>query len=294
MPGRSTSRSSGGPAPLISAITSANALGRPVSAAVCVKDVKDINEWRPYAERVYVGSEFCPERFPPLAELLGLAQAALECGLACTVVTPFLPPVAYKRVLGVLSGFLAWWRRGGGQELEVVVNDPGLLWRLGRTPDVSVALGRLLNKQKRDPRIAEMAGLLPPELRRQFAASSCSFRWFVAAMAELGVVRAEFDNLLHGVLAPQAEFRRSLHFPYGLVALGRNCVWTQTVKLDWRSPGRVCGQVCGERPVSMAPRDFGGKVVLNGNALYFRNEDVSGALASLAPDRLVYSPHVPN
>lgn len=280
-------------AALISATTRASRQGRVLSRAVAVRNAADIESCCPYVDRVYIGWEFCPSLFPTLGGLRELAASALSHNLEVTVATPFLPPADFERIGTVLDRFFGWWQRQTSRPLEVVVNDLGLLRRLAEIGGCVPVLGRLLNKQARDPRIAELRKDLPPELADHLSAGSCGFSGFVSFLAEMGIRRVEYDNLLQGVQAERPGLVRSLHFPYGYLTTGRKCAWAETVRRDARSYAAACGTPCVGKPIELKSPRFQFRVWAFGNTLFYVNEHVDDVVRTLGPDRLVYTPGLP-
>lgn len=251
-----------------------------------VFDRRDLQTWAPHVDRVYLGWEFCPDFLPEQRRLRALASEAIAQGLAVTVATSFLPEGLFAQTAHTLETLAGWWSRRADAKLEIVVNDVGLLGRLARRDDVELVLGRLLNKQRRDPRIAAVQETLPPGLRAYLRGSSCNFSWFRTVLDRLGVRRAEFDSLPAGMDAPNCSLACSLHAPFSFVSAGRACAWAKTTSGS-------CGRRCVGDSALLRAKGVDVTVIAFGNALVCLRDNIVDAVVALAADRLVYTPRLP-
>src|SRR3989338_9441650 len=103
----------------------------------------------PY-QRIYFGNEFCENNFLSLERVKKIIAFAKVNHKKITFVTPFVTDKGLK----MIKTFLAVLP----PQTEVVFNDYGVLSLLdGFTP----VFGRILNRQKRGPRIVQLEGKIP-------------------------------------------------------------------------------------------------------------------------------------
>lgn len=256
-------------------------------------------DWRrvklPEAARVYFGNETC-ERNLPLAAVAGeVARRLRGCGVAVTLVTPFLTEAGLAAASAAVREVVAV-----DPVAEIVCSDWGLLrWVAREHMGVPVA-GRLLAGQIPDPRIARVldAGRARPvrelehvdgmrcelryrapsaELARHLRASWWERPSMVAFAVRLGVRRAEINQLPQGLaMAAEPGWHYSLHLPEVLVALMRQCAGG--------CPAGGCGKVEEE----WEARCGGMKLVRRGNGLYYRGVGGVGELEGMGVDRVVW------
>ena len=232
-------------------------------------------------QRLYFGAEFCSWALPSIGQVAGALAAARSSGVAFTLVTPVLREESLD-ALQTLFTELAGQLQAGD---EVVISDFGAL-QLTRDllPGIEVVLGRALSGQKRGPRIEALS--LSAEARHYFRQG----RWYapeaVALLQEQGISRVELDNLLQGLAPLPKPLRGTLHLPYALVTVSRNCPFHAD-----RS-GQPCARNCGEvfrltTPQTQHP------LLQAGNCQFLEIRQLPEDLAELGIDRLVEHPRLP-
>lgn len=225
--------------------------------------------------RLYLGSEFCCWRMPPLDEVLRALDFCHQRAVPLTLVTPVLYQswlADARRLLDTVSG-----RFAAGDEL--LFSDLGMLnLALERLPDVPLVCGRALSGQKRGPRILDLD--LGAGERDYFQRGSWYSSESVALLHEAGVQRIELDNLLQGFAPLPAGLRGSLHWPYALVTSSRNC--------PFRKPhhDRPCQSGCGE-VFTLQTGQTPIPLLQGGNSQFLRNDRLPENLQQLGIDRLV-------
>lgn len=233
-----------------------------------------------------LGAEFCARRLPPAPQVREAARRCREEGLAFSLVTPVVREGAWDDVTGWLSE-LAPALEGN----EWAANDWGLLrWARDAGLPLRPVAGRLLGRQRRDPRALELLRVSSPEDAAGLRGSAWDDPQTAALLAELGVGRVELDLLLQGVRIPVLPpgIQVSLCGPWIPVTVAPSCPWT----LDPLSCPLACRslpaaqQRCGEERHPLFSR---------GNALFVRIDEIppGRALAAAGADRLVWSPELP-
>ena len=174
---------------------------------------------------------------------------------------------------------------------EVVFNDWGMLGAIQKKNLVPVC-GRLLVAIERDPRVAgQGAG------EREFRTSSLSAEPFSDLLLSRGVVRVELDNVEQGYdFTPRRGMRFSLHYPFVYITVTRKCIMARA---DAPLPrGKVpvggdCSYECSGMEIEASVGDCPRRIVLKGNAQFYRNRNDGPGTLHPGVDRLVYSPGLP-
>jgi hypothetical protein len=194
-------------------------------------------------------------------------------------------PVLIEPQQTAISEMLAEVLPAFGPADELVISDWGTL-ELARAvrPDVTVAVGRTLSGQKRDPRTMALA--FDPAQLTHFRSSSWHAAPAVELLLELGISRVELDNPLQGVEPLPAPLRGTLHAPYAMVAASRNC--------PFRAPGTAtpCPQPCGE-VFSLSHAESPEPLLQGGNTQFLRNDRLPADLLACGIDRVVEHRELP-
>lgn len=215
----------------------------------------------PYA-RIQAGAEFCQELLPTPAELARLLWRCEELGLPLTLCTPLCTGAGIERVAALLALFCA-----AHPESEVVCNDWGVLRLLRRDyPRARPTLGRLIGRQRKDPRLwaaSEGAG----EGARRPSLEPAPTR---ALLTRLGVCRLELDLLpdarypeLSAVALPCA-----VHRGHGLLTLSRWCPVAGAEGVPRVAPS-PCPRPCAAGELRLDHPEFPAGLALRGNALFY-------------------------
>ncbi len=260
-----------------------------VSQARMVRDAAEIRHLPPGVGRVYLGAECC-DRLLPTPDLL--TDASRSAGrLPVTLVLPFLT----QRTLGRARELLQHASRCGVD--EVVANDLGALEMAAEAGFAGrLSAGRLLNHQRRGPRLQRMLQKMPPSALASLQRPPLDAPAWRELFDDLGVCRVELD-------LPPAGLRRrdpaalpgSLWWPHVLVAVSRFCVAALAEDLAARQPGRVwpCQRSCRQTLVALRHPAMPGPLWSRGPAQHWENPGELPDLRALSVDRVVELPEVP-
>ncbi|MBN2108397.1 MAG: hypothetical protein JW832_13310 [Deltaproteobacteria bacterium] len=243
--------------------------------------------------RLYFGAEFCERLIPPRLELQTALRSARERSLGFTFMTPFVT----NRGLEQLEELLAVLEQSL-PDAEVVVNDWGVLQLLrSEHPRLRPVLGRLLNKSKRGPRLMNIFEQLPAETKSYFQGSNLDVPAAVRFLAQQGISRVEFDNLLQGLNleGTDAGLHKSLYVPFAFISATRFCLSANCddpVKMG--SIGIFpCGRECLKYSFNLYNPVMTLPLIRRGNAVFFIHETIPDAVTRHQVDRIVVQPELP-
>jgi len=225
-------------------------------------------------KRIYFGAEFCDEKLPSPEEWDAAADAARLEKLPITLVTPYFTESGLGRVIELLKHVAR-----DNAETEVVVNDWGAFNFMRRElPILRPVIGRVLIRQKKDPRIAHVNDT---DMKEYFSKSLLDNSRFRDFLVSEGAGRAELDNPLHGINMPEIENRPalSLYFPFVFLTTSRQC-----------APGSC--ESCGNSKYVLRNDLIGRELVYIGRSQFYLNTDLS-ALRGGGISRLVYQYTLP-
>lgn len=242
-------------------------------------------------DRLYFGVEFCQRLLPSPEDLSVALSFAGGRRLPLTLVTPFVTDDGLAVVLRLLEQLAA----AGQPGTEAVINDWGVL-RAARhavAGKPELVLGRLLTKQKRDPRIAALNEQLPVDAAAHLAASSVDSSLVAAFLGEQGIGRVELDNVAQGIRR-YGTMRASLYYPYCAITTTRFCPMSgsEERKRNLRAI-EPCRRECRSYRMSLTTKRFPKEILLKGNTQFYINERLPENLDQLHIDRTVYQPVPP-
>lgn len=235
---------------------------------------------------VAFGAEFCDRRVPP-REVVREAVAWAEArGVEFSLVTPLVREGSLDRV--------AEWLEGVAGDLggrECVFNDWGLLrWATQQRLDLRSVVGRVLGRQRRDPRVREMAQGAAPDEADLLRGSAWDDPQTSTVLQELAVTRVELDLLLQGVRRPSLPpgVSLSLCAPWLPVTLSPSCPWAEDA-LRCQGPCETRSAVRLQHPGDPA------ELWSRGNATFVRlaSKPSLPVLKALGADRLVWAESIP-
>ncbi len=261
--------------------------------ALFISKRENLSYFTPDFTRIYFGQEFCERLMPGAKDLAEVLAFADEQGVGFSLVTPYVTNKgldALEKLLPMLAE-----RR---PDAEVVCNDWGVLHLLRSDYPVLVpVLGRLLNKNKRGPRIMNIIDKVPPETRDYFVGTNLDVPAAAGFLKKRGVYRVEFDNLLQGLDLDKAdpEIHKSLYLPFAFVSTTRFCLTANCDSAEGADYVGImpCGRECKEYTFGMANPVMGMPLIRKGNTLFFINETIPEVVNKGGVDRVVIQPEIP-
>jgi len=240
--------------------------------------------------RLYFGNEFCQRLIPSLEEIKAVTGFTLKNSMSLTMVTPYVTGEGIGALMPIFE-----FMSGEFPETEIVVNDWGVLRLLrNKFNRLNLALGRLLTKQKRGPRILNLKKMVPEETLRHFQRSNADVPILSEFLINNGIKRIELDNLLQGISRESPGLKASLYFPFAYVTTTRFCLTALACagKKFSRSI-HACGKDCQRFTFDLRHKNMPVDLILKGNTQFFINAQLPENLAGLNIDRLVFQPEIP-
>lgn len=218
-------------------------------------------------DRIYFGNEFCEENIMNVEKI----KKIISIDKKLTFVTPYLTNKGIERIKEILNII--------PKKTEVVFNDYGLLKYL---EDFTPIFGRILNKQKRGPRILEMK--LTNKAKEYYQSSNIEM--MEKFLFSKNVKRAEICNVIHGFKI-KTKMKLSLYYPYVYVSTTRLCNMNNVEDLS-RKKLKVdgCNHECLK--YTLYNDAFAIKMILKGNTQFYENFKIP----KRGYDRLVYIPEI--
>ncbi|MCK5494757.1 MAG: hypothetical protein KAJ14_16735, partial [Candidatus Omnitrophica bacterium] len=137
--------------------------------------------------RLYFGIEFCQNLIPSIEDVTVILKFIFERKIELTFVTPYLTNKGMGKIKPLLNYLI-----DKKSETEIVVNDWGLLkWIAYEHPESNLILGRLLNKQKRGPRILNLDGKVSESMVSHFQMSNIDSSIFSGFLKNKNIKRVE-------------------------------------------------------------------------------------------------------
>ena len=218
--------------------------------------------------RVYIGHETCETRLPSYSVLKPMLKLLNERGIRLTLLTPFLTDEGLgttKKLIEIIEK--------EAQELEVATSDWGLLHWLSINRVAKPLVGRLLTRQKTDPRLSLFS--LGDELKLHISRLSLLKSETITFFNQHGINRFEISSALSEYQLPNDGMNRfSLHVPYIPVTVMRWCIGQN---LDFNFPDQDCS-------VSSCQGTFQAWEAKPGNHNYFRIDNALFYLQDREPD----------
>jgi len=253
--------------------------------AVLFNSLETLINRREACDRVYFGHEFCQRKLPTNQDLDKAMAWAENRKSAFSLLTPFVTDAGLTQVQSLIERLSS---KSAALSPEVIVNDWGVLrWTHRTFPEIPLALGRLLTKQKRGPRILQIAERLPEAAMDHFMRSNVDVPHFAEFLAGMSVKRVELDNLLQGIRR-NGGLPASLYYPYAYISTTRLCLLMNGDRADKnpRSIGR-CSRECRMYDVTLTHHNMPTPLSLKGNAYFFKNDRLPDNLENLGINRLV-------
>ena len=247
-------------------------------------------------DRVYIGNDYCQNKIniKNIKELISFYNNKVKI----TLLLPFFTDTYFYKLEEILC-----FIKGNVKlkHFEIVFNDWGTFYYLRKYyPKFSLVMGRLLTKQKKDPRINIILNNLqdkfkilksknnenkiiftkkvPGSLNDIFSRSSIETNKLFDFLHKNNVSRIEIDNIETNIkLEKNKNIKVSLYYPYVLLTLTRYC------GAFYNEKNKVCNRNC--KHINLNDNFY-----IKANALYYKNENLPKKylLKSNNIDRIIY------
>lgn len=273
-----------------------------IEKALFVHDEHDITQ---DADRIYFGCEFCERRIPSLKHVQRWRALAKAHSIQFTLVTPFVT----EKGMGKLMELFRYLHNDGTH--EVVFNDWGVLKILEENfPGLVPVAGRLLSKQRRDPRLLNILRhrqritttmsadkrtkiilfpkKVPQEIIEYYQGSVINVPVFQKFLVSRQVRRVELDMLAWDMdVHVHNKIGLSLYVPYAYVTCTRLC-GKVTLTYD------ACGYECQKYYLALKAKASSAPLFSCGNTLFCKaRTPARRELRKWGIDRIVLQPRFP-
>ena len=203
-----------------------------------------------HPDRLYIGNAFCPHLAPTEEELFALMDKACRESFAVTLVFPFLLEGNLLETQQRLQRLVEWCEQKN-KIIEIVVNDWGTAHLAAQLPVFSLCLGVLLNKRKKDPRMAYKLG--NRTLFEQNSVHAAFYREYLKE--EFRMERYEWESCGDTSTSKFLEGKNSLRLPFYQTNTSQYCPLYAACTEGSRGaqvPIRECPKFC-ERQAFLYP-----------------------------------------
>ena len=195
-----------------------------------------------HPDRLYIGNAFCPHLAPTEEELFALMDKACRESFSITLTFPFLLEENLSETQQQLQRLAEWCERKN-KTVELVVNDWGTAHLAAHFPVFSICLGILLNKRKKDPRMAYKLG--DRTLFEKNSVHAAFYRKYLKA--EYQIERYEWESCGDTSTRKFPEGKNSMHLPFYQTNTSQFCPLYAACTKGSRSaqmPVRECPRFC--------------------------------------------------
>lgn len=241
--------------------------------------------------RIYFGQEFCERLLPSQDDLEKVCAFSERENVHLTLVTPYVTDKGLLKVEKLIELFAD--KMPGA---EVVFNDWGVFQFFKENGlDVKPVLGRLLNKQKRGPRIMNIIDQVPTETRDYYTGASLDVSATAGFLKKKGVFRVEFDNLLQGLdmTGLDKDIKRTLYMPYLFVSTTRFCLTANCDVGDTGVGVMPCHHECQKYTFNLNNPVMKQPLIRKGNTIFAINDNIPETVPKGEVDRIVIQPEIP-
>jgi len=249
----------------------------------------DLEFWNKDYSRIYYGNEFCQELTPRTIELQKILDFATKHNLNFTLVTCYCSDSGLKKIESLFQ-VLSHTKDNINNPYEIIFNDFGV-FQLIRQYNFRPVLGRLLSRQKRDPRILWLMKKYPETLWAHLKVDGIINSYSAMFFKKEGIERVELDNLLQGITINNSNvinLKISLYFPFGCVTTGRLCLFKNSQRL-----ADSCRRECQKYPtLKLSHGSMPRPLYLKGNTIFMHNDKIPELSSYKIIDRLVWQPHL--
>lgn len=273
--------------------------------ALFINNLQQLNRLKNF-DRIYYGSEFCQNLIPALDNLKIIFSATKRKGKKLTLLTPYVTRYGLEK----LEPLFQYLNKQNSQT-EIVFNEWGIFKLIKQDyRNIKPVLGRLLTKQRRDPRTYNILlnkqkpkmifnkktkktfilipKEIPPSLYEHFKGSVINVPIFQEFLLANNIKRVEIDNLAWNMkVEVNKRIGVSIHLPYAYVTTTRLC---GLINLTYSTCRTECQKYYFSFKNSSSPLPF----YIWGNTVFYKSKiPEERYLKERGIDRIVYNSNTP-
>ena len=169
--------------------------------------------------RIYVGNEFCHNLFPSKRMLIDIIKKANNGGLEVTICFTYVRECYIDKIKSIINEIYNWCNENN-KKIEIVINDWGMLKVVENKQDyLTLCLGVLLNKRKKDPRYIYKNGY--NENKALIGDNSLNSKIFSEFLKDNNINRFEYESC--GYKLNIAKGNHTLHMPFYVTNTSQYC-----------------------------------------------------------------------
>ena len=169
--------------------------------------------------RIYVGNEFCHNLFPSKRMLIDIIKKANNEGLEVTICFTYVRECYIDKIKSIINEIYNWCNENN-KKIEIVINDWGMLKVVENKQDyLTLCLGVLLNKRKKDPRYIYKNGY--NENKALIGDNSLNSKIFSEFLKDNNINRFEYESC--GYKLNIAKGNHTLHMPFYVTNTSQYC-----------------------------------------------------------------------
>ena len=177
------------------------------------------NLFKENISRIYIGNEFCHNLFPSDKLLMEMIQKAKQERLDITICFTYIRECYIEKTKGVIDKLYNWCIKNN-KKIEIVINDWGMIKLVENKGDyLTLSLGVLLNKRKKDPRYIYKNGY--NENKALIGDNSLNSKIFSEFLKDNNINRFEYESC--GYKLNIAKGNHTLHMPFYVTNTSQYC-----------------------------------------------------------------------
>ena len=223
-------------------------------------------------DRVYMFDAFCQNLIPTVNDIDSAYKFIKDNNLSFTLNTPFVTNCGIEKILKNIE-YISKYE----EDFELDFNDWGLFYEIRKNfPRIKLLLGRLLTKQKTDPRAKivfenkdkiNLNDEIFNNMYEHFRGSLINDKLVQKFLIEQNIKRLEIEYLLWDMkLELQNNIKASIYYPYAHISTTRNCGVLNMTYLK-------CNKICRETKMKYNIINKTPYIVI-GNTIYYDIENI--------------------
>ncbi|EKD28398.1 MAG: hypothetical protein ACD_79C00311G0004 [uncultured bacterium] len=254
--------------------------------ALFIKNISDLSTYNlKKINVIYYGSEFCEKLIPSLDKITEVYDFCIKNNIKFAFITPYitsqsidlLDSIFYKlsKILNKIS------------PIEIIINDYGTLVLLRKYKELNKTFGRVLNKQKRDPRLEDTEFLVKWDIEDE---GNLFNTFYLQKLKDENITRIEMDNVkINFFNNNDFKFNLSLYYPYVFLTTTRLCLFNRSFDVTNVEVIGECNLQCTKLPFfELENKIMHKNLILKGNSIFYTKKLSKNILMKKNIDRVVF------